>query len=221
MPQNKLRIYNTDIDNLASNLRGEVLDIIFTWTLLKTYRNVQASLVADNKGPILSNKDIMLTSLTCDKFQDELIARLAELATCKIGRLTFYFAQQKLTQLRLGQLQGVEEYIQFIKTNNFIKKRNFDISHKELPLEKYVISEIDIPYKIILKAVALAVRLMKQIDRIVLGPMAPYMWRDTNKHRYNRPCPGKVSTICLKYMRPRLSAMDHRRMQRIENQSNT
>ena len=35
MSREKLRIHNTDLDNLVSNLRGEVGEIISSWGLMR------------------------------------------------------------------------------------------------------------------------------------------------------------------------------------------
>ena len=135
---------------------------------------------ADIEKPELCSLNILV-----DKLRDEIVSRLAELAEEKIGRLTFYFAQQKLSKFE----SEVKAFARFVESNRFREKRNYDISHKELPEQWTDHKHIHIPDFTVLKGVALALRLMKRIDRSVLGPSAPYpLERDAQKTlRTNEP----------------------------------
>ena len=78
MGKNKLKIHNTQLDNLISNLRGEVGDIIITWKLLlKLKRNVGYLYTPDFEKD-LSNPDIALLEILIDKLEAEIISRLSE-----------------------------------------------------------------------------------------------------------------------------------------------
>jgi hypothetical protein len=116
-----------------------------------------------------------------DKLEDELVARLSELAEERIGCLNFYFAAEKLGRFH----PEVADFSKYIEKNGFRQKRNQDISHKELP-EKWEDhrAPLHISYRTMLHAIASTLRLMKRIDRHALGPSAPYLWREARKRRY-------------------------------------
>jgi hypothetical protein len=181
MSREKLRIANTETDNLLGNLRGEIAEIVTCWILMRRFMSSGTRLRSDDISKDLSNPDLAFVYLLNDKLEDDLVARLSELAEEKIGRLNFYFAAQKLGKFH----DDVRLFSHYIARNAFRKKRNQSISHKELP-EKWEDHKapIHIPYKVIVRAVAHALRLMKRIDRTVLGPSAPYLWREVRKRRY-------------------------------------
>lgn len=168
MSNKKLRIHNTDVDNLISNLRGEVGEIISAWVMVRSFM-VQASALrtADLQKDFQNPQLVLLDALT-DKLSDEIVARLAELADRKVGRLTFFFAQLKLNQLD----KEINLFILFIEKNRFQQKRNYDISHKELPENWTDHKLFDIPYTVIVRGIVMALRLMKKIDTLHLGPRA-------------------------------------------------
>ena len=180
MSRTKLRIHNTPLDNLVSNLRGEVGEIIFTWLLMRDLMGQATQLRTNDPKADMKNRALCTLNILADKLRDEIVARLAELAEEKIGRLTFYFVQQKLNKFDAE----IKEFARFVESNRFREKRNYDISHKELPEQWTDHKFIHIPYFKVLKGVALAPRLIKRIDRSVLGPSAPYLWRKMRKKRY-------------------------------------
>jgi hypothetical protein len=106
----------------------------------------------------------------------------------------------------------VADFSGYIEKNGFRQKRNQDISHKELP-EKWEDhrAPLHVPYGTILHAIAGALRLMRRIDRRVLGPSAPYLWREARKRRY-KPIvsPPRVGYMLLPHFH--LSAEDRIRI---------
>jgi len=144
----------------------------------------------------MADQELTFVSVLVDKLNDELIARLSELAEPKIGRLTFHFASLKLRTLETE----AEAFANFIKRHKFDRKRNYDISHKELPEEWSDHEHLVIPYRIVLETVAHVTRLMKKIDRIVLGPAAPYLWREMRKKRYHLMNPAGAAYMILPYL---------------------
>jgi hypothetical protein len=146
---------------------------------------MSSRLASGDPSQDLSNRELSFLRLLETKLQDELVARLSELAEQKVGRLTFYFAAQKLGQCH----DGVERFRKHISGRGFHEKRNRDISHKEVPEKWGDHRYLDIPYRAIVRAVALALRLMKRIDGHFLGPSAPYLWREARKRRYDFTCP--------------------------------
>jgi len=177
----KLRIINTETDNLVSNLRGEIAEVVTTWMLMRHFMGSAALLQSDDLTKDLGNPDLAFLYVLRDKLEDELVARLSELAEQKIGCLNFDFAAKKLGAFH----HETAQFAKYIEKNRFRQKRNHDISHKELP-EKWEDhrAQLHIPYRTILRAIASALRLMKRIDRHVLGPSAPYLWREARKRRY-------------------------------------
>lgn len=181
MGNKKLRIANTETDNLVSNLRGEIAEVVTTWMLMSRFMASGARLHSGDIAKDFGNPDLAFVYLLKDKFEDELVARVSELAEEKIGRLNFYFAAEKLGNFQ----QEASDFSNYIERNGFRQKRNQDISHKELP-ERWENhrAPLHIPYRTIVRAASHALRLMKRIDRDVLGPSAPYLWREARKRRY-------------------------------------
>jgi hypothetical protein len=196
MSNAKLRIHNTETDNLISNLRGEVGEIISTWVLMRSFMAQADQLKTTDILKDLENPQLGLLNTLIDKFEDEIIARLAELAEQKVGRLTFYFAHLKLNALE----KETVDFTRFTKKNRFEEKRNYDISHKELPEKWTEHKSINILYPVILKGIAFAFRLMKKIDAIHLGPRAKFIWRESRKRRYKPMYPAKVGYMILPHV---------------------
>lgn len=197
MSRQKLRIHSTPVDNLVANLRGEVGEIIFSWILMRDLMVQAIQLRTDDPKEDFGNRSLMTLDSLIGKLRGEIIARLSELAVEKIGRLNFYFAHQKLNKFAAE----VSAYSRFIVSNEFRKKRNYDISHKELPEQWSDHRHISIPYRRIIMGIAMPLRLMKRIDREVLGPSAPYLWREMRKRRYTPMSPAKASYMLLPYLR--------------------
>ena len=147
MSKQKLRVKNTQLDNLISNLRGEVGEIIASWVLLRHMLARERQLTSDDFAKDLANENLAFVSMLRDKLADEIVARLSELAEAKVGRLTFHFAAVKLAKLD----NEVGEFGTFISRRKFHEKRNYNISHKELPEEWSQHKDIAIPYRILLR----------------------------------------------------------------------
>ena len=207
MSRIKLKEQRTEIDNLIGNLRGEIGEIIFTWILMKDLLEEVRSQESPNIMADLENPKLIRLRILIAKLRDEIISRLSELAQEKIGRLNFYFAGRKLNKLS----KEISDYECFIKKNNFKARRDRAISHKELP-ERWQNHKAnrDIPYRIMLTGIAKALRLMKKIDDIFLGPCARYLWREMRKRRYVPLGPIKVGYLLLPYLK--LSKNDRTRI---------
>jgi hypothetical protein len=202
MSRKKLRIKNTQLDNLVSNLRGEVGEIITTWTMFRRlmaganalrskHENVEEQFRED-----LRNEDLKFLDCLKDKLSDEIVARLSELSEPSIGQLNFHFAAEKLQAFR----DEVRNFRRFIEKRRFHEKRNADISHKELPEQWSDHKHRHINYPLIVEGIARALIIMKKIDRSVLGPSAPYLWREVRKKRYSLMSPPKVAYMLLPHM---------------------
>jgi hypothetical protein len=192
----KLRVKNTQLDNLISNLRGEVGEIITSWVLLRHMMTSMRQLSSDDFGKDLANENLAFVSMLETKLADEIVARLSELAEVKIGQLTFHFAATKLKKLD----DEVRAFRTFITREKLQQKRNLDISHKVLPEKWAEHGPIVIPYQTLLRGVGHALRLMKKIDRIVLGPAAKYLWPEMRKKRYQLMNPASAAYMLVPYM---------------------
>ncbi len=196
MSKQKLRVKNTQLDNLISNLRGEVGEVITSWVLLRHMMAGERQLSSDDFAKDLANENLAFVSMLKTKLADEIVARLSELAEPKTGRLTFHFAATKL-----GKLDGeVRAFRTFITRQKFQQKRNLDISHKELPEKWAQHGSIVIPYRTLRRGVGHALRMMKKIDCIVLGPAAKYLWREMRKKRYQLMNPPSAAYMLIPYM---------------------
>ncbi len=108
-----------------ANLRGEIAEVVTAWILTRPFMASGTGNVAED----FNNPDLTYVYLLEDKLEDELVARLSELAENKAGRLNFYFAVEKLRKFQ----QDASDFSAYIEGNGFRRKRNHDISHKELP----------------------------------------------------------------------------------------
>ncbi len=199
MSSDKHKLHNTELDNLISNLRGEVGDILLTWKLyVRLNRNVRRLYTSDIDKD-LSDPNISLLEIIIDKLEDEIVSRLSELAEIEIGRLTFHFAQQKLKD-KADLSPMVFEYKNFIEQEKFKAKRNQFISHKQLPEKWTDYEQILVSVRTIGKAVALVVKLMITIDKVFLGPSAIYLWREVLKKKTAPMRPLHVNFLLLPYM---------------------
>lgn len=197
MSRQKLRILKTDLNNLISNVRGEVGEIISSWVLMRSLMAKANDFQTNDVERDIQNEDLTIINILVNKLRDEIVARLSELAEMKVGQLTFCFVQEKLGQLK----KEVSEFDGFINCKKFREKRNYNISHKQLPEQWSDHKHIHIPYISIIKGIALALRLMKKIDRNVLGPSAPYLWREMRKRRYMPMSLSNKSYMLLPYLR--------------------
>ena len=171
----KRLIHNTDLNNLISNLRGEIGEIIFSFQLMNYYGMCAANLQTNNIEHNIRNTQLNLYYLLKDRFKNEIISRLSELSEQRIGQLTFYFVKEKINRFD----KHVKRFRRFVTYHKLDKVRNKLISHKELPekWEGHRKLYMHISDETINRGVKRAVRLMKKIDRDYLGPRAPYLWK--------------------------------------------
>jgi hypothetical protein len=196
MSRNNIRIKNTDLDNLVSNLRGEIGENISSWVLMRKLKTQARRIQTNDISHDMKNGDLTILYCLIDKLENEIIASLSELSGRKVGQLTFYFVQEKLHLLK----DEIDKYEQFIHSNRFCEKRNYEISHKQLPEKWSEHKYIPISYRLIVKGIVLALRLMKKIDKIVLGPSAPFLWREMRKRRYTPVGPAKAAYMILPHL---------------------
>jgi len=201
----KLRIYNTELDNLVSNLRGEVGEIIASWILMCDLRVQAARRRAEPDVDQFGDHQLNVLYELAEKLDDEIVARLSELAETKIGRLTFYFAYRKI-----GKFEAeVCAFQKFIQRKRFTEKRNADIAHKELPEKWTDHRQITIPYGDIVRAIAMAIQLMKRIDRAAVGPEARFFWPKLRRRRYQ---PRKLAPKVAYMIAPLIKLEPHERI---------
>lgn len=147
----------------------------------------------------IGNRELAVLDILVDKLRDDLIAELVELGDEKIGRTNFHFATQKLQ--RHGD--EAQRFSRLIVAKQLRRKRNVEIAHREQPEKWFDDRPIRIPYKTLVRALGMAVRLMKRIDRFVLGPAAPFLWLEARKKRRNRDlvAPARAAYLLLPYLR--------------------
>lgn len=199
MSGNKQKLYNTQTDNLISNLRGEVGEILLTWSLYKKLRKNVGYLYTNDWQKNFENPDLILLEILIDKLENDIVANLSELAEIEIGKLTFYFALRKLN-IEDELDPYFNEFRKNIKENKLTDKRNKFISHKQLPEKWTDHKEIYISMPVIGKCLSLAIRLMIKIDKIYLGPSAIYLWHECLKKKSKPIIPLNVNYMMLPHM---------------------
>ena len=191
-----------DVDNLISNLRGELGTVIESWTLLREYSILTNQLTTDMSHSQylenLNSREFNKRNIIKKKFADDIISKLSELAQESNRHLNFFLATQKIAKLN----SEFKEYQDFIVNNNFKIRRNEFISHKNLPLtwagHKAAYS---IPYKTIIKAIAKALILMKKIDDIHIGANASLNWRKLRASRYSYDIEARARYMNMYYVK--------------------
>jgi hypothetical protein len=196
LSNNKLRLSRTDPAALLSNLRGEVGEIITTWTILRSIMSDVAKERTADLAADMNNRRLTALHLLSDKLSDEIVARLSELGENKIGRLNFHFATEKLDVLKAE----AGRFSTFVQRHGLKRKRDCDISHKRAPESWHDDNYIRIPYRLIVRGVAGALRVMKMLDRAFLGPAAPYLWRKQRTKRYKPLYPPRAGYGLLPYL---------------------
>jgi hypothetical protein len=197
MGNKKLKIARTDATILLSNVRGEVGEVITSWLLMRNFMAIAAQGKSGDLEKDFNDPELRFWQLMKDKLRDELVGRLSELAEPVVGQLTFYFATRKIQVL----MDEADAFTRFVDKNRLKEKRNKDISHKQAP-EQWTDrkDEIRIPYRTLMRAVALAVRLMKRIDKHVLGRSAVYLWHEGRKRRYSYMYPPRLGYALLPHL---------------------
>jgi hypothetical protein len=172
-------------------------EIVSSWVLYKDVMMAIGSMRSPD--PLIDMKNASLNRLfvLADRLSDDVVARLSELAEKKIGRLNFHFACVKLKALD----REVDDFINYVQRNRFEDKRNSDISHKELPEKWSDHKYLHIEPRIVLKGIAMALRLMKRFDLAYLGPSSTYLWREMRKKRYELMAPPRAGYLLLPYLR--------------------
>ena len=197
MAHEQLRIARTDRDVLVSNLRGEVGSAITTWVMLRHFIAQAAGLRSPDPQQDIGKRDLAFLEILIQKLEDELVAKMAELGDEKIGRTNFYFATQKLQ----SHVDGALQFTKFTVAKELRRKRNQEIAHREQAEKWFEDRPIHVSYGTLLEALALAVRLMKRLDRVVLGPAAPYLWHEARKKRGDLLAPARAMYLLLPYYR--------------------
>ena len=178
--------HRTNTDNLISNLRGEVGEIVESWILMRELLITSKSLRTGDSKKDFSSPEYLKLLRIIDKFKNDIISRLSELSEKKVGQVNFNFATRKLSILE----KETESYQRFIIDNKFLNLRHEYISHKNLPPTW---KEHKAPYRIsnltILKGIAKALMLMKEFDKVYLGVRAKFLWYEMRKRRYDFSLP--------------------------------
>ncbi len=198
LTMSKSVLKRTDVDNIITNLRGELGSIIEVWTLMREQYIVTNQLASDDLIETFRRPDFNKSYIIKKKLTDDIISRLSELSNKSYGKLNFYFATQKLGMLNLE----FEEYRDFIVKHNFKARRDEFISHKKLPItwEAHKAAH-RVPYLTILKAIAKALILMKKIDKIFLGENSNINWQKLRNHRYTYDIPARAKYMMMYYVK--------------------
>lgn len=190
-------IKDTNADVLISYLRSEIGDIIDSWILYRHFKITSQKLQTDDIQADAQNKELNFLYIVTDKFRNDIIARVAELADKKVGQLTFHFASRKLKAFE----KETDLFERFVKENKFTDRRNNFISHKNIkPTWDENKAPDRISYRTMTKAIAMAIVLMKQFDLLHYGISTKRQWQIVRKRRYDFSGPGKFQYMILTHI---------------------
>jgi hypothetical protein len=128
MGSKKSNFQRTDVDNLVSNLRGEVGEIIDSWILMREIFVTSLKIRTGDSKKDFSSPEYLKLLRIIEKFKSDIIARLSELSEKNFKQINFHFASQKLAAL----IKETKNYQDFIKENKFMNLRHEYISHKKI-----------------------------------------------------------------------------------------
>src|SRR5689334_19533308 len=129
MSREKLRIAQTEADNLLANLRGEVGEVITSWMLMRGVLAQARALTSGDEYADLRNQDLAVLRMVADRLEDDVVGRLSELGEYQVGRLNFHFAARKFQVLQ----DEAKRFTTYVSKAKMRDRRNQAISHKELP----------------------------------------------------------------------------------------
>ena len=72
MSKQKLRVKNTELDNLISNLRGEVGEVVTSWVLLRHMMARARELSSDDVAKDMANENLTFVQMLRNKLSDEI-----------------------------------------------------------------------------------------------------------------------------------------------------
>lgn len=197
MNRKKQRLSDIDRTLLVSSLRGEVGEIITTWTAMGHLIDECRRLKSGDLEKDVWNSALAFNRWLTDKMRDEIIARLSELGYRRSGLINFFSVTTELGQLE----KESTAFSAFMKKNSFLRRRNVKISHKQMPPDWQKHFDVYVSYSTLLRGLASALGLMKKIDRKILGPASRYLWKEARKKRYQPIYPPSISYNLLPYLR--------------------
>lgn len=197
MSSSKRRIHTTPLDLVVAHLRGEVGEAITSWTMWRSFRAQEQRLPTHDIRADLENVQLRKVGILVERLRDDLVARLSELGDDQIGRANFHFLAAKLPQFKLA----AESYSKTVLDRGMHAKRNRDISHKEVPERWQDHRDRYVEDRTLTYVTARAIRLMKSIDRVVLGAAAPYLWQIVRRKRYEPLLPASGHYVILPHIR--------------------
>jgi hypothetical protein len=197
LSSSKRRIHTTSVDLVVTHLRGEVGEAITSWTMWRSFRPQEQRLITRDIRADLENVQLRKVSILVERLRDDLVARLFELGDDHIGRANFHFLAAKLPQFK----PAAESYGKAVLDRGMHAKRNRDISHKEVPERWEDHRHRYVDDRALTYVTVRAIRLMKSIDRVVLGAAAPYLWQIARRKRYEPLFPASGHYMILPHIR--------------------
>lgn len=207
-----------DYKKIIVQLRGELGELINSWLLYRHFCALRRKERTDDPAKDMKNRNLNFLIAISDKLRSEIIARLAELASkVRKGRLTFENGSRQLRGVSLDSCRAVlEKFQKYVEANPFEEKRNNEISHKNFVAEwKDELAPLTIADFVIVKALALALRVMKRMDHEVYGEIhSEYFWKDLRKKRYELFTPAAAIYMIAEHInlpesvRARIVAME-------------
>lgn len=196
MVNSRLRVNKTNLDALLGNIRCEVGEAITNWILLRHLMTASRELESNDISKDMKNNNLAFIYALKSRVKEDLILTLAGLAERKTDRVTFHFAAIKTGEFLCEE----DKFRKFIERNKLKQKRDREIAHREQPLDWPEQGDVIITYKVLLKALAMAIRLMKKIDVKINGIKSIEQWHKIRKRRYNLTFPAKAEYLLLNFI---------------------
>jgi hypothetical protein len=187
----------TEPDKLVNMLRSEIGEIIQSWIVLNIYDFKASELQTESIERDMQNKNLQLINLVRSKFRDDIISRLSELSSSKHGRLNFNFAADKFKI----QKDEIKKFYNYLDNKNLRFRRNKNIAHKEIsPSWKQIDPKPAIRNRVLLRAIAWSISIMRQFDKAYYGEDYRKLWKAERERRYDLEMPAAAKYLILPYV---------------------
>lgn len=192
------KLSQTEPDKLISHLRSEVGEIIQSWVIFNIYGFKIREIQTKDLNKDFNDPNIQLLHLVQSKFREDIILRLSELSSTNYNTVNFNYAADKFKI----QKTEVKKFRDYLERNHLIFSRNMNIAHKVMsPRWDQLDPSPIIKRRVLTRATAWAVKIMKRFDKEQYGEDYLRIWRLERNRRYEFDMPANVKYMLLPLIR--------------------